>query len=95
VSFDFNLGVFEDEALRERAIDHFVQLLISGLEEPGRRIDEIDLLRPAERARLLTPEDSTELRGELLPTVVEPFERQVVQDAQIKVLSARLVRMGV
>ncbi len=73
--FDFNDDVF-DEAGRAAARGHFLRLLDALIADWSRPIEEVELLSPAQRQRLLTDFNETAPAPAPGCTVIESFEAQ-------------------
>ncbi len=72
---DANAGVF-DEARHRTAVDHLAHLFDQCLAEPSRRLDALDLVPPAERARVVTTFNRTAADFPRDLTLADLFERQ-------------------
>ena len=74
--FDLNCDVFE-KAQRERAVQHFLRVLDSFLEDKTRQIDQVNLLSEEEKKRVLFEVNPVVLDHATRQTVVDVFESQV------------------
>ena len=77
VSFDFNRGVWPDDAERVRAVEHFLQLLQAFVDDRGADIDAVELLTTAERGELLGRQASSTTLYPRSSSLVELFESEV------------------
>jgi len=76
IDFDFHCEVFTPEQ-RQQTIGHFLRIVDTFCEEPGRRLAQVDLLTTAERGHLL---GEVARRGALPPgpeSIVSVWEAQV------------------
>ena len=77
LSFDFNNGVWVESVFRELAIAHFERVLATLLSSPESKLDEVDILTPFEKSRLIATENSAYSRRELVPTTLALFKENV------------------
>ncbi|MGH3971721.1 MAG: amino acid adenylation domain-containing protein, partial [Pseudonocardiaceae bacterium] len=78
LEFDFCDDVF-DEGNRGRAVQHFLRVVDAFLEDPTTRIEQVQLLTPAERQQLLVDVNQTSVP---VPATTLPvlFEQQVARN---------------
>lgn len=79
LNFDYNSGVWTSSVLRERAVAHFGILLKELLNDRSQKIAEINLLTSDEASLLFPKEDSAYFRGDIVPSVIELFNQQVLK----------------
>ena len=82
---DANAGVFDEDRHRT-TVDHLVHLLDQCLAEPGRRLDTLDLVPPAEHARVVTGFNRTAAEWPEDLTLADLFERQAVRTPEATAL---------
>ncbi|XXY45533.1 amino acid adenylation domain-containing protein [Sorangium sp. So ce269] len=75
-AIEYNTDLFDDATI-ERLIGHYRSLLAAIARDPGRRLEELPLLAPEERAELLSAWNRTERAFPDAPTFLSLFEAQV------------------
>ncbi|HWO42676.1 MAG TPA: amino acid adenylation domain-containing protein, partial [Candidatus Eisenbacteria bacterium] len=76
LDFDFHCDVF-DEAQSGRAVEHFLRVLDAFLEDPARRIGDLDLLSEDERRRVLIDFNRRAVELPQAQTLARLFQSQV------------------
>ncbi|WP_437835307.1 amino acid adenylation domain-containing protein [Sorangium sp. So ce1153] len=75
-AIEYNTDLFDDATI-ERLIGHYRSLLSALARDPGRRVDDLPLLAPAERAELLAAWNRTGRASPGAATFLSLFEAQV------------------
>ncbi|NIM96109.1 MAG: amino acid adenylation domain-containing protein [Anaerolineales bacterium] len=80
-NFDLNCDVFDEEN-RNRVIDHFEEVVDGILKKPYAPLDNIDLLTPSEKQKVIFDFNDTQVDFPQRATIHQLFEDQVKKTAQ-------------